>query len=691
MPELLFELGCEELPATFVRRAFHQLEREVTDRLREAQLPFASSRAYGTPRRLIVVVDELAERQPDRLEERRGPSLSAAFAADGTPTKALEGFCRGCAVPTDAVVPRDGYVWVTKRVEGRATRDILAEALPSAVRALTFDKTMRWGSGRMRFVRPIRWIVACFGGETVPFVIEGVQAGMESRGHRFYASGSFAVTGYADYVEGLRFRFVEPDPERREAAIREGAVRVASGKPDLDDALVEENVFLTEWPSAIEGAFGEEYLELPEAVLVVAMAKHERFFPVRGEDGRLTNRFVSIRNGGTDEVVRSGNAWVLSARYNDAKFFFDEDRKRTLDDFLEKTDGILFQEKLGTVRERADRLSDLCSAVSAETGADKTETDHARLAGLYAKADLATGLVSELASLQGVIGGEYAKRAGLPEAVCHAIGGQYGPPSEMDSATAAGRTGLRLIVADQLDKLAGYLGLGLAPTGSSDPFGLRRAVTVLIQAAWHWPSGPSSYKALFDYANLNSPARATGSLPALCELFASRYEALLPDAAHDVRTAAMRLDDPREVLSPRRLRLRIAALALLQTDTSFVQAATRPLNIVRAAAKKGIEIPRAEWVFEHPDRARLESDEGHALARALVAARAHLDRGLANESPDDVSRALLGLKAPINAFFETTMVMVDDPEVRGARLSLLDACSNLLLQAGDFGMLVVEG
>lgn len=691
MPELLFELGCEELPATFVRKAFHQLEHEIAHRLREAQVPFAGSRSLGTPRRLIVVMDDLADRQPDRFEEKRGPALAAAFAADGTPTKALEGFCRGCGVPVDAVTPKEGYVWVTKRVEGRPTRDILAEVLPAAVRGLTFDKTMRWGSNRMRFVRPIRWILACLGGEPVPFAIEGVPSGMQSRGHRFYAPEAFVVTSYADYVEGLRARFVEPDPARREATIREGALRVAMGKPDLDDALVEENVFLTEWPTAIEGAFAEEYLELPEAVLVVAMAKHERFFPVRREDGRLTNRFVSIRNGGADEVVREGNAWVLSARYNDAKFFFDEDRKRTLDDFLERTDGILFQEKLGTVRERADRLSDLCSAVSGETGADKIETDFARLAGLYAKADLATGLVSELASLQGVIGGEYAKRAGLPEPVCHAIGGQYGSPTALDASTPSGRTGLRLIVADQLDKLAGYLGLGLAPTGSSDPFGLRRAVTTLIQAAWHWPTGPVSYKALFDYANLNSPARSAGSLAALCELFASRYEALLPDASHDVRAAATRLDDPREVLSPRRFRLRVAILDILRADVAFVQAATRPLNIVRAAVKKGVEVPRSEWVFEHPDRARLESVEGHALARALVATRAQVDRGLAAESPDEVARALLGLKGPINAFFDATMVMVDDPEVRGARLSLLDACGSLLLQAGDFSLLIVEG
>ncbi|MCW5942119.1 MAG: glycine--tRNA ligase subunit beta [Fimbriimonadaceae bacterium] len=691
MPELLFELGCEELPATFVRKAFHQLEHEITGRLREAQVPFASSRSLGTPRRLIVVVEGLAERQPDRFEEKRGPALAAAFGTDGVPTKALEGFCRGCGVTVDAVKPKDGYVWVTKRVEGRATQELLSEILPASVRALTFDKTMRWGKSRMRFVRPIRWMLACLGGQTVPFAIEGVAAGSVSRGHRFYAPDEFEVRDSEGYLAGLRARFVEPDPTVREARIREGAATVASGRPDMDDALVEENVFLTEWPTAIEGAFREEYLELPEAVLVVAMARHERFFPVRGHDGRLTNRFVSIRNGGADDVVREGNAWVLSARYNDAKFFYDEDRKRTLDDFLEKTDGILFQEKLGTVRERADRLSDLCAAVAGETGADKAETDHARKAGLYAKADLSTGLVSELASLQGVIGGEYARRAGLPEPVCRAIAAQYGAPTALDPTTAEGRAGLRLIVADQLDKLAGYLGLGLAPTGSSDPFGLRRAVTTLIHAAWHWPGGPLSYKALFDYANLNSPARSPGSLSALCELFASRYEALLPDAAHDVRLAATRLDDPREVLSPRRLRLRVAILERLRTDVAFVQAATRPLNIVRAAVKKGVEVPRSEWVFEHPEAARLESAEGHALARALVATRSQVDRGFAAEAANDVATALLALKGPINAFFDATMVMVDDPEVRGARLSLLDACSNLLLHAGDFGLLVVEG
>ena len=482
MPELLLELGCEELPASFVRKAYGDLQSAITSRLDETGIAFGAAQSLGTPRRLIVRVEDVTERQPDVEKDQRGPGLTAAFDADGNPTKALEGFCRSQGASISDLRKEGDYVWLTKTIAGKPTVEVLSTLLPDAIKALSFDKSMRWGTLRMRFARPIRWILAAFDSHPISFEIDGIQAGIESRGHRFNYPENFVAKTFDQLVSQLRNREVEPDPAVRESRIREGALSVAGGKPDMPDALVDENVFLTEWPTAIEGAFRTEFLELPVPVLVIAMAKHEKMFPVRDDREQLTNKFVSIRNGGVDEVVKDGNAWVLNARFNDAKFFYDEDRKHSLQDFLEKTRAIVFQDKLGTVRQRAYRLAELGKKVASATGAGAEEQEMAEKAGLYAKADLPTGLVSELPALQGLIGGEYARREGLPDAVCWAIASHYDLARNPKVDCEGVRTAVRLSIADQLDKLVGYLGIGQAPSGSSDPYGLRRAATILIEA-----------------------------------------------------------------------------------------------------------------------------------------------------------------------------------------------------------------
>ncbi|MBC8064445.1 MAG: glycine--tRNA ligase subunit beta, partial [Chlorobia bacterium] len=358
MPELLLELGCEELPATFVEKANHDLRDKLVELLEAANVlqPGFKSTIYGTPRRLIVSISGLVEKQPNEQKEMRGPALQAAFDKDGNPTKALEGFCRSNGVEVSSVRRDEKYVWIDKSVLGLPTGEVLQGAIPQAIRALTFEKTMRWGSARMRFARPIRWVLAAFNGRLVPFVIESVQSTLTSQGHRFYSPDLFEAKNLDELMLGLRARLVEPDPEIRRHRIREGAKKVATGDPLLTESLVDENVYLTEWPTPIEGEFKSEFLDLPRPVLITAMAKHEKMFPVQDASGNLTNRFVFVRNSGEDETVRIGNQWVLNARFNDARFFYAEDNKRSMDQFLEKTSTIVFQEKLGNVRQRADRL-----------------------------------------------------------------------------------------------------------------------------------------------------------------------------------------------------------------------------------------------------------------------------------------------------------------------------------------------
>ncbi len=690
MPDLLLELGCEELPAFEVRRAADQLLAGVLSRLDESGLAHGAGSTMATPRRLIVHVADVAARQPDSVKEQRGPSASAAFDSSGAPSGALLGFCKGQGVDPSSVVSRDDYVWVTKNVVGLAAREVLAEVLPLSIRALTFDKTMRWGSGKMRFARPIRWILASFDDAIVPFDIEGVSSGLLSRGHRFLAPASFEAKNFGSLVQGLRKRWVEPDAGAREKRIREGAGKVAIGKPILSDQLVEENVYLTEWPEAMLGDFPDLYLSLPEPVLVAAMAKHEKFFPVRNEAGALTNKFVSIRNGGEPSAVLRGNQWVLNARFNDAKFFFDDDTKRSMDDFLARTERMSFAEGLGSIRQRADRLSQLAHEVALSAGSPEATADLAKKAGLYAKADLSSGLVSEMASLQGIVGAEYAAREKFEESVCEAIRFQYDPHKALHGKHNA--VSLAIIVADQLDKLAGYLGLGRVPSGSSDPFGLRRAATVLVDCSrsGYQPSGGFSdlLKGAVGLYQKQGIALDGGLAEAsLADLFAGRYESMNPDAEHDVLQAALLDRSAGATLDPVSFGVRLKVASGASLDHGFVQAATRPINIVAAARKKGINIPVVADI-DSLDASALDSEEGSNLLKAAREA-AIATKGATD--PAAIFVALKRLEKPINAFFEGSMVMVEDEKVRDARLSMLSAVATVLEAAGDMSKIVIDG
>jgi len=692
MPELLFEVGCEELPAGFVRRAYEQLEALICEKLTSAGIPFSTSESLGTPRRLIVCVRDVAERQPDREQEMRGPSAKAAYSADGEPSQALLGFCRGQGVDPSAVRTEGDYVWVTKKLTGQPTAELLETILPECVTKLTFDKAMRWAHSRLRWARPLRWFLASFGGEVVKFEIEGVQSSLKSKGHRFMAPVEFESHDFAVHMANLRKHFVEPCPTERERRIREGATQVCTGSPEMGESLVLENVFLTEWPVAIEGEFRSDYLDLPEPVLITAMAKHERMFPVRDSSGKITNRFLAIRNSGEDAAVAAGNAWVLNARFNDARFFFDEDKKRSLDEFLEATAGMTFQEKLGTVRQRADRLGWLAREIAVRLELSSAEVALAEQAGKYCKADLSTGLVSELPELQGKIGGVYGRREGLNASVCVAIESHYSLDSLGNLSSEAERVTAVIIVADQLDKLFGYLGLGLAPSGSSDPFALRRAAHMLIETALRWPGEFFNYLSLWDElagfysrSGVNAALDTAKSASLLQEVFESRYQVVLSDVRYDLLEAA--LDGGGHPISahPQGMRFRLDCLAKLAEDTKLVQCLTRPLNLVKSAVAKGIAIET-----DQPGQGNLDSAEGDALRAAVVAAIPSISAALSSKDATGYVANLARLQEPINAFFDSTMIMVDDDDIRSTRLELLGQISECLSWCGDLNRVVIE-
>ncbi|MCU0317637.1 MAG: glycine--tRNA ligase subunit beta, partial [Fimbriimonadaceae bacterium] len=599
-------------------------------------------------------------------------------------SNALLGFCRGQGVAVDQVRVEGDYVWISQEIKGKDMISLLAEILPEAVTSLAFDKTMRWGQGRMRFARPIRWILASFAGNTVPFELEGVKSGNESRGHRFYHPDIFCAENFNELIEGLRARKVEADPAKREEMIREGARQVASGDPQLSDSLVDENVFLTEWPIAIEGTFPETYQSLPEEVLITAMVKHERFFPVRDQGGRLLNRFISIRNAGEDDSVRAGNEWVLNARFNDAKFFYDEDLRFKLDEFLARTEKMTFQEKLGTVRERANRLSRLAESFAPHFGADPAL---AAQVGLYAKADLSSGLVSELASLQGIVGGHYAARAGFAPEVCQAIAFQYDPRKAEHHPLAAS-----LLVSDQWDKLAGFLGIGLVPSGTSDPFGLRRAATQIIEVSWannHRAIDHSEFWKLALEGVKDFGTDRVKATEALLDLFRARYQALLNERRFDCLDAVLAAaKNEGFLLQPTRIKFALSVCERVANQAQFIEAASRPINILAAARKKDLS-PDSKAILDEGS----VTDSAKALLDNVKKTELILAKSSSGseESVEEVAEVLISLRQPIHDFFESTMVMAEDPATRDFNLNLLAKVEKTLSQIGDFSKIVVPG
>jgi glycyl-tRNA synthetase beta chain len=701
MRELLLEIGCEELPPRSVPRALKALASSVEEVLSKGEISTERTEitTLATPRRLIVRVQGIKDQQEDRTEVRRGPAVSSAFTPEGSPTPALQGFCKSVGLSPEEVEVREGFVWAKRSVKGRKASEILSEALPECIKGIPFEKTMRWGTGRLRFARPIRWIVALLDGEVLPFSLEGVKAGNLSRGHRFLAPEEFEVKDWASFLQDLRKRFVEPDPERRKQIIREQAMQVCHGIPWLEEDLVEENAFLTEWPRAIEGEFREEFLVLPAPVLVTAMAKYERFFPVyekegssdgAGEEKKLTHRFISIINNGDEEVVRQGNQWVLNARFNDAKFFFEEDARHSLKEFLERTEGIVFHGKLGSVRQRCERLERLARELARAGNLPEEEVAFCAQSARLAKADLSTGLVSELPALQGIVGGEYARREGYPEPVWRGIFWHYSPP--LPPETAGARVAGVVMAADEADRLAGFLGVGEKPRGGNDPYGLRRSTSRWMELEIHWPLWKEGLPWWVRRACEGYREQGFSLLPEerilqeLRELMVGRLETLCPQIPYDVRDAVWSASPDQPAWQ---FLKKAEAVQGISEDVAFVRMAKRARNILVSAEKKGIDIRRLR---ESPVEERLfESPSEGALWKKAQDLEPRIKRLLEEGNYGEVLSLLRGVAEPLDRFFYDVMVMTEEEKKRDNRLRLLSYVDDLFLSLADFSKIVLEG
>ncbi|MDQ2799762.1 MAG: glycine--tRNA ligase subunit beta, partial [Armatimonadota bacterium] len=552
MPELLWEIGCEELPATFVAPTMAQMEKLFADKFRAARLweDRGTVKTYGTPRRLVLHVADIAARQSDETVTVKGPSEAVAF-QNGQPTKAALGFAAKNKIAAEDLQIVDGYVQATVTRAGRSTSELAAELLPQIARELTFPKAMRWGANKLRFARPIRWIVALLDEEIIPFSIEHVSTGRTTRGHRFLSPDAVDVPSAAAYFELMRQKSVLIDPaERREMIVSQAKTlaQETGGEVQIAEELLDENVFLTEYPTDVLGGFDPAYLTLPRPVLVTAMRKHQRYFPLNGPDGALLPNFIAVRNGGGEylDTVRRGFENVLSARFNDAKFFHDLDTQTPLSAKIDGTKTIVFQEKLGSVYQKALRLQAMLEPSGLTANLSETDAQQLKRAAELSKADLASEMVKELPALQGIVGEEYARRDGEPQTVARAIAEHYMPKGAGDPLPD-GEMGRLLAIADRIDTLTGYMGIGIIPTGTSDPYALRRAASGLAALLATSPTLPT-VPSLFDAAwqayrdqQIALSADKEAAFAALRLLLAQRLDAALDEknVRYDVREAVL--------------------------------------------------------------------------------------------------------------------------------------------------------
>ena len=682
---LLLEIGTEEIPAHAMPPILNQLKDLAEKNLKESRINFGAVETFGTPRRLTLLVKDVAENQVDVEEENRGPSVKIALDAAGNYTKAAVGFARGQKVNPENLITKDGYIYAVIHEKGKSSAEIFQTLLPKIICELSFPNNMHWGNLDFKFIRPLRWIVALFGAEIISFEVANVKSGKTSRGHRTLSDGDFEIDSADSYISDCEKHFVIVDQNKRRAMIVEQIEKVATasgGKVEISDELLEEVLYLVEYPTALSGDFETKYLKLPPEAVITPMRDHQRYFPVKTADGKLMPIFITVRNGGSDylEIVQHGNERVLKARLEDAQFFFNEDRKKTLDEHREKLKTVVFQEGLGSVYEKTERLVKLSGKICEMLG-DKISADDKKnvlRAAEISKADLVTGMVTEFTELQGVMGREYAKLDGENLEVATAIDEHYMPRFAGDSQpkTTAGKI---LSLADKIDNLVATFSRGLIPTGSQDPFALRRqalGIVNLLNEA-HWAISISKIVELaMDLLKVTDSVGREKIQNDVAEFMRLRVKNFLSNSArYDVIDAVIGNVDDIYILT-----LKAAALEnFLQTPDAVknIQSFVRVFNL----AKKSDSVDVDETLI------KLEAEQ--KLYHAFNAVKVVAGELVAKKDFNGALDAAKKLSAPIDSFFDSVMVMDENLEIRKNRLALLKSIDNLLGEIADFSKLVI--
>ncbi len=682
---LAFEIGTEEIPAFDLKRATEQLAELVPASLDAVRIPHGDVAIYTSPRRLIAIVDAVAD-QTEALEEVfRGPAAKIAFDEAGAPTKAAIGFARGKGLDVDALERRDEngteYVYAVRSVPAQPVAALLPEVLRGIIDGISWPKSCRWGTTREMFSRPVRWLVALLGDEVIPVQYAGLTAGNTTRGHRFLAPGPHAVPCADALVSVVESAYVVPTQEAREARIRAGvaAAEAATGYvAELPAKTLTEVINLSEYPTVMVGTFDEEFLKVPEEIIVDAMLMHQRYFPLY-DGGKLTNKFIIVSNGDPEReaTIVDGNERVVAARLYDAKFFYEEDLKQPLDAYVERLDEVVFQEALGTMRDKTERVVKLSARLTAAAGIAREEMHDIARAAYLAKADLVTGAVIEFTSVQGVMGSYYATAAGEPERVARAIAEHYRPRFSGD-AIPTDVVGQVVALADKLDTICGLFAVGQSPTGSSDPFALRRAalgVLAILETGLPIDLVEAIDAALIIYREAGLEFDNAAVRREIIDFFITREKVALRDAGVKADTIdavlACGIEEPM-VLAARARALEAARTEQPEVFADLATAFARANNL--RDTKLGTGYKKAEL-----------SEVECALSEAVIAAEEAVGAALREDRFADTLTALAALRAPVDRFFETTMVMDDDPEVRANRLKLLNRFANAFAHVADFG------
>ena len=697
MAELLLEIFCEEIPSGMQARAGDDLARLVSDGLKEAELEFGDVKNFAGARRLTLVIDGLPEKSADISDERKGPRV-------GSPDKAIEGFLRAAGLKSvdEAEIVSDekkGDFYVARiEKKGRATSDVIAELIPNVIRQFPWPKSQRWGAGKLRWVRPLHSILCLLGGKTVAFDVDGIASGNETRGHRFLSMGAITVKDFADYEKKLRDAHVILGSQERQNLILEGAQALAK-KASLelveDDALLAEAAGLVAWPVVLMGSFDEEFLDVPPEVIITAIKKHQKCFSLRdGKSGKLANKFILVSNLVADDggkAIIAGNERVVRARLSDAKFFWDKDRKHTLESRLPKLNELIFHEKLGTVHDKAHAIARLAMDLSeAVPGANKKQCEQA---AILAKVDLVTDMVGEFPDLQGLMGRYYALNDGLPEDVADAIAQHYSPLGPTDAVPTT-PVAIVTAISDKLYSLVGFFGIDERPTGSRDPYALRRAALGMIRISlenglrlnlmpWFTRTaevyrdiGENVLKNWTDIYDVNEE---------LLSFFHDRLKVYLRarGARHDLIDAVISdgADDLLMIVA------RVKALGnFLETDdgANLLAGVKRAQNILRIEEKKD------KRSFDgSPDESLLKDKDEKGLAKAITDASKTASAAVAKEDFEGAMAAMAKLRPPVDAFFDNVTVNTDDPKLRENRLKLLNQIREATLAVADFSK--IEG
>jgi len=685
--DMLFEIGTEELPWGAVQDGRRQLAENAAALLSQERLNHGDIVVYSTPRRLTLLVRGLDERQEDIETEVRGPSREAAYDAGDNPTKAAEGFARSRGLQVSDLeiraTEKGDFVFALVREEGKPAGEVLPGVLEELIASFSFRKSMRWGDGEFRFARPVRWLLALFGDEVIDLSLEGLRAGRITRGHRFLSPGEVEVAETGAYLEALRAHHVLADEEERRGVILSGIAEAVSARglravPAAD--TLDEVVDLVEYPHVIVGSFDERFLELPREVLKTAMQEHQRYFPVEDESGGLAAAFLVVHNGdqAREEIIRRGNERVLRARLEDAAFFYGEDVRVSLEDRLQELRDVVWQAKLGSMYDKCQRLHELCADICRRAHADSEVEETAMRAALLCKSDLVTSMVTEFPSLQGVMGRIYALAEGEKKETAEAIEEHYLPRFSGDARPET-RTGTVLSLAEKADNLAGCFGAGLAPTGSEDPYALRRqaqaAMPILVDASMHL-----DFAAVLEEAasrlGFSDPRGVAEEVAEFCRqrwrqaLISEGFDydlvaAVLPLAPHDPYDARLRLEAMSEARSQGKLQKAYTGFERCYNLSRKVEEARLDEGLLQEEAERNL-YSRLVWA-QQPFRDHLDSDE-HEAALGM----------------------LLELAPDVDRFFEDIFVMGDDERLRDNRLALLTEVAKLFLEFADFTQVVTE-